>query len=131
MPTPPPAPAREREPSIQELFDRNVKDVYFDYNRSDVRADAAKVLRANADFLTAHPELRIIAGAHCDERGSEKYNMALATKRADHVRAELKKLGIHSDRMRTVVYGKEKPFCTGSDEQCLQENRRVHFELDQ
>jgi peptidoglycan-associated lipoprotein len=57
--------------------------------------------------------------------------MALASKRADKVREELEKLGIGSDRMRTVVYGKEMPFCTGSSEQCLQENRRVHFELDQ
>jgi peptidoglycan-associated lipoprotein len=128
---PAPAPAPQPEPSVGELFERNVKDVYFDYNRSEIRPADTEILKANADFLAAHPSLKIIIGAHCDERGSKDYNMALASKRAKHVRDELEKLGIHSDRMKTVVYGKEKPFCTGSGEQCLQENRRVHFEIDQ
>jgi peptidoglycan-associated lipoprotein len=131
LPAPPPAQAREPEVSIKELFEQNVKDVYFDYNRSDLRPAAAEVLRANADFLAAHPELRVIIAAHCDERGSEKYNMALATRRAEKVRGALEKLGIASDRVRTVIYGEEKPFCTGSGEPCLQENRRVHFSIDQ
>jgi peptidoglycan-associated lipoprotein len=125
-----PAPAPAPEPSVRELFERNVKDVYFAYNRYDLRPADTEILKANADFLAAHPGLRIIVAAHCDERGSKDYNMALASKRAKQVRDELEKLGIHSDRMKTVVYGKEKPFCTGSGEQCLQENRRVHFEID-
>lgn len=129
-PTPPPAPAKEPEVSMQELFERNVKDVYFDYNRYDLRPDGVEALKADADFLAAHPDLRIIVGAHCDERGSQVYNRELASNRAKKVRDELERLGIHSGRMRIVVYGKEKPFCTGSGEQCLQENRRVHFELE-
>jgi peptidoglycan-associated lipoprotein len=108
-----------------------VKDVFFAYNRYDLRPADAAVLRANADFLAAHPSLRFIISAHCDERGSKEYNMALASHRANQVRDELEKLGISSDRMKTVVYGKEKPFCTGSGEQCLQENRRVHFSIEQ
>jgi len=126
-PAPPPAPAKEPEPSVE----RDMKDIYFDFNRYDLRPADAEVLKADADFLAAHPSLKIIIGAHCDDRGSKEYNMKLAENRAKKVRDGLEKLGISADRMRTVVYGKEKPFCTGSDEQCLQENRRVHFELDQ
>lgn len=130
-PPPAPAPAVEQGPSEQELFERTMKDIYFDYNRYDLRAGEVGALKADADFLAAHPDLKIIVGAHCDERGSQEYNRKLAAKRATTVRDELKKLGIHSERMRTVVYGKEKPFCTGDSAQCLQENRRVHFELEQ
>lgn len=131
-PAPPPAPAPtvERGPSERELFERNVKDVFFAYNRYDLRPADAGVLRANADFLAAHPSLRFIISAHCDERGSKEYNMALARKRDKTVRDELERLGIRSDRMKTIVYGEEKPFCTGSGEQCWQENRRVHFALE-
>jgi peptidoglycan-associated lipoprotein len=130
-PAPAPAPAVQQGPSEQELFERTMKDIYFDYNRYDLRPGEVGALKADADFLAAHPDLRIIVGAHCDERGSQEYNRKLAAKRADKVREELEKLGIHSDRMRTVVYGKEKPFCTEDSAQCLQENRRVHFELEQ
>lgn len=130
-PPPAPAPAVEQGPSERELFERNVKDIYFDYNRYDLRPHETEVLKADADFLAAHPDLRIIVGAHCDERGSQEYNRKLASNRAKRVCDELEKLGISSDRMRTVVYGKEKPFCTGDSEHCLQENRRVHFELEQ
>jgi peptidoglycan-associated lipoprotein len=128
---PAPAPAVEQGPSERDLFERSLKDIYFDYNRYDLRPGEVEVLKADADFLAAHPNLRIIVGAHCDERGSKEYNRKLASNRANKVRDELEKLGIDSGRMRIVVYGKEKPFCTGSGEQCLQENRRVHFELDQ
>jgi peptidoglycan-associated lipoprotein len=128
---PAPAPTVEQGPSEQELFERNVKDIYFDYNRYDLRPGEVEAVKADADFLAAHPNLRFTISAHCDERGSKEYNRKLASNRANKVRDELEKLGIDSGRMRIVVYGKEKPFCTGSGEQCLQENRRVHFELDQ
>jgi peptidoglycan-associated lipoprotein len=121
-------PATAQEPL---LFERNVKDIYFDYDSYALRPADAVVLKADADFLAAQPSLRIILSAHCDERGSKKYNLALASKRANKVRDELQKLGISPDRMKTVVYGEEKPFCTGSGEQCRQQNRRVHFSLDQ
>ena len=130
-PAPAPAPAVEQGPTDQELFERNMKDVYFDVDRYDIRPDEVEALKADADFLTAHPKLRIIVGAHCDERGSQELNRKLAENRARKVREELEKLGVSSDRMRTVVYGKEKPFCTGDSAHCLQENRRVHFELEQ
>jgi len=124
---PPPAPPREPEPSVE----RDMKDIFFAYNRYDIRPAEAGVVKADADFLAAHPNLRVIVSAHCDERGSREYNIKLATKRADTVRDELEKLGIRSNRLRIVVYGKEKPFCTEDTESCHQENRRIHFELDQ
>ena len=72
---PAPAPAVEQGPSERELFERNVKDIYFAYDRYNLRPHEVETLKADADFLAAHPDLRIIVGAHCDERGSQAYNM--------------------------------------------------------
>ncbi len=118
-------------PSEQELFERNVKDIFFNYDKYDLRPADAAVLKADTEFLQAHPNWKFVISGHCDERGSEEYNMALGSNRANSVRSELVKLGISSDRMRTISYGKEKPFCTDHDEACWQQNRRAHFSLDQ
>lgn len=118
-------------PSEQELFERNVKDIFFNYDKYDLRPADAAVLKADTEFLQAHSNWKIVISGHCDERGSEEYNMALGSNRANSVRSELVKLGISSDRMRTISYGKEKPFCTEHDESCWQQNRRAHFSLDQ
>ncbi len=118
-------------PSDQELFQRNVKDIYFNYDRFEVRPEDAATLKADADFLVAHPSYKVVISGHCDERGSEDYNMALGSSRADGVRDQLVKLGIARDRIKTISYGKEKPFCSEQNEQCWQQNRRAHFSLDQ
>ena len=118
-------------PSDQELFQRNIKDIYFDYDRYDVRPSDAIALKADADFLTAHPSYKIVISGHCDERGSEDYNLALGSNRADGVRDQLVKIGIARDRIKTISYGKEKPFCDEPSEQCWQQNRRAHFSLGQ
>ena len=127
----PPGATTAYTPSALELFRRNVKDIYFDYDSYDLRPADAVVLKADAEFLAAHPSYRIIISGHCDERGSSDYNLALGASRADGVREQLQKLGISPGRMKTISYGKEKPFCTGHDEQCWQQNRRAHFSLDQ
>ncbi len=129
-PLPPPA-AVQTAPSDLELFQRSVKDIYFDYDRYDVRPADAAVLKADADFLAAHPSYKVVISGHCDERGSEDYNLALGSSRANGVRDQLVKLGISRERIKTISYGKEKPFCTESNEQCWQQNRRAHFSLDQ
>jgi peptidoglycan-associated lipoprotein len=127
---PPPPTVAVTGPSDQELFQRNMKDIYFNYDRYDVRAEDTAALKADADFLTAHPAYKVVISGHCDERGSEDYNVALGSNRADGVRDQLVKLGIARDRVKTISYGKEKPFCTEQNETCWQQNRRAHFSLD-
>jgi peptidoglycan-associated lipoprotein len=129
--TAPPPVAVEAAPSDLAVFQRNAKDIYFDYDRFDVRTADATVLKADASFLSAHPNYKIVISGYCDERGSEDYNMALGSSRADGVRDQLQKLGIGRERIKTISYGKEKPFCTEQNEQCRQQNRRAHFSVDQ
>ena len=121
-PTPPP-------PSLsdEQLFAQNVQDIYFDYDKADVRADQQAALRADAAFLQSHPNIRITVEGHCDERGSTEYNLALGTNRSDAVKYALIQAGVGGDRIKTFSYGKEKPFCTESNDSCWQQNRRGHF----
>ncbi len=125
-PPPPPAPA----PSDEEVFAQNVKDVFFDYDKADIRADQQAALTADAEFLKAHPNMSITVEGHCDERGSTEYNLQLGDKRANSVKQALVADGVNADRIKTISYGKEKPFCTESNEQCWQQNRRGHFALN-
>jgi peptidoglycan-associated lipoprotein len=126
----PPVPVKAAGPSDQELFNSHVKDIFFDYDKADLRQADGESLKGDADFLQSHPNIKVLISGHCDERGSEDYNLALGTNRADGVRAQLQKLGISGDRIRTVSYGKEKPFCNEENDNCWQQNRRAHFVLD-
>jgi peptidoglycan-associated lipoprotein len=114
--------------SDEELFARSVKDVYFDYDTYIIRDDQQSVTQADAKFLLEHPNVGILIAGHCDERGSEEYNLALGDNRANAVKADLVKMGISADRIKTISYGKEKPFCTDQNEACWQQNRRGHFD---
>jgi len=125
--TQPQAPPMTSAPSDEELFNQNVKDAFFDYDKSDIRPDAQQALMADAAFLQQHPNIRFTVEGHCDERGSTEYNLGLGDRRATAVKEFLVQQGVGADRMRTISYGKEKPFCTSHDEQCWQENRRGHF----
>ena len=123
-----PAPvARTAEPTIQQLFEREVKDAYFDYDKADIRTDARDNLSQTAQFLRSYPQVKIVIEGHCDERGSTEYNLALGDRRAAAAKQFLASLGISADRMETVSYGKERPFCTASDEACYTQNRRAHM----
>ena len=124
---PPPPPPPAAGPTIDELFLRDVKDAYFDFNKADIRPDARAALGQTADFLKAHPEVKATIEGHCDERGSTEYNLLLGDRRAAAVKNYLVQLGISADRLNTVSFGKEKPFCTESNESCWQTNRRGHF----
>jgi peptidoglycan-associated lipoprotein len=124
MPPPPPVAAA---PSDEELFNQYVKDAFFDYDKSDIRPDAQQALMADAAFLQQHPSIRFTIEGHCDERGSTEYNLGLGDRRATAARDFLVQQGVTADRIRTISYGKEKPFCTSHDEQCWQQNRRGHF----
>jgi peptidoglycan-associated lipoprotein len=115
------------EPTMDELFTREVRDAYFDFNKADIRSDARDALGKTADFLRNYPQIRVTIEGHCDERGSTEYNLALGDRRASAVKQYLISLGISADRLNTVSFGKEKPFCMQSTEDCYQQNRRGHF----
>ena len=124
---PAPPVAKAAEPTLQQLFDREVKDAYFDYDKADVRPDARDALSKTAQFLRSYPQLKVVLEGHCDERGSTEYNLALGDRRAAAAKQFLTSLGISADRMETVSYGKERPFCSASTEECYQQNRRAHI----
>jgi peptidoglycan-associated lipoprotein len=110
-----------------QLFAQNVKDVFFAYDNYDIEPQYQSVLQADARFLQQHPNMNFTIEGHCDERGSTEYNLALGDNRANATKHALVQLGINPNRIRTISYGKEKPFCTQSDEACWQQNRRGHF----
>ena len=125
QPPPPPPPAAG--PTDEELFGQNVKDVYFDYDKYDVRADQQAALQGDIAFLKDHPNVQLTIQGHCDERGSTEYNLALGDNRAGAAKNALVQGGISADRIGTISMGKEQPFCTESNEACWQQNRRGHF----
>jgi peptidoglycan-associated lipoprotein len=124
---PPPPPVVEKGPSDDELFLKEVRDAYFDYDKADIRPDAREALSKTADFLKGHPQFKVTIEGHCDERGSTEYNLGLGQRRADAVKQYLVSLGVPADRLATVSFGKEKPFCQEHNEPCWQQNRRGHF----
>ncbi|MGA9630027.1 MAG: peptidoglycan-associated lipoprotein Pal [Candidatus Acidiferrales bacterium] len=123
------APASSGPPNVSELFEQNVKDVFFDLDKAELRGDARDVLTKDAEFLRSYPDVHISIEGHCDERGSTEYNLALGQSRAQAAKNYLISLGISADRMETVSWGKERPFCTEHSEECWQQNRRDHFVL--
>jgi len=120
---PPPPPA---QPNLSQLFEQNMKDSYFDFDKSDLREDARAALTKDAEFLRSYPQLRISLEGHCDERGSTEYNLGLGQRRAEAAKRYLVSLGIAADRMETVSWGKERPVCAEHNEDCWQRNRRAH-----
>jgi peptidoglycan-associated lipoprotein len=124
---PAPPPTNTSNATEEELFARSVKDVYFDYDKADIRPSEQAAIQADATFLQQHAGIRITVEGHCDERGSTEYNLALGTNRADAVKNALIQAGVSGGRIKTYSYGKEKPFCTESNESCWQQNRRGHF----
>lgn len=119
-----PAPAT---PSLDELFQQNVKDAFFDFNKADIRTETREDLSQDSDFLRKYANVRIEVEGHCDDRGGEEYNLALGDLRATAVKHYLVSQGIPQDRIQTVSMGKEHPFCEQDNEACWQQNRRGHF----
>ena len=125
-----PPPATTSNATEEELFSQNMKDIYFDYDKADIRAADQGSLQGAAQFLQQHSSIHVTIEGHSDERGSTEYNLALGTSRADAVKNALIQVGVAADRIKTISYGKEKPFCTESNESCWQQNRRGHFVYD-
>jgi peptidoglycan-associated lipoprotein len=116
--------------SAADEFKANVQDIFFDYDTYDIRGDAQTTLSKDAQYLTSHPDIKVVIGGYCDERGSDEYNLALGQNRAEAAKTALVTAGVAAGRIRVISYGKEKPFCTDSNEQCWQLNRRDGFAMD-
>jgi peptidoglycan-associated lipoprotein len=104
-----------------------LRDIHFEFDRYELRADARDALDANAKWLKEHPSVRVEIEGHCDERGSNEYNMGLGAKRAKTARDYLVALGISAQRLSTVSYGEEIPICGEHLEACWEKNRRGRF----
>jgi peptidoglycan-associated lipoprotein len=128
-PTPTPTPAPTPPPVTDEqLFAQNITDVFFDYDKADLRPDGAQMLARAAQMIKAKG-WRVQIEGNADERGSTEYNLALGERRADAAKQALLSAGVSADALKTISYGKEKPQCTESNEDCWQKNRRDHFTL--
>lgn len=106
-----------------------VRDAFFEYDASTLSPDAQEALSTSANWLRSHPEFNLLVEGHCDERGTEQYNLALGDRRANTAKDYMTTLGIDAGRIRTVSYGEERPFETGTSEAALRSNRRAHLIL--
>lgn len=115
---------------IQELLNR-IEDAHFDYNKHTLRPDAEEALRRDAqtlaEIIRQYPDFKLTVEGHCDERGSEEFNLALGDARANQAKQYLATLGLPADQLQTVSYGKDRPECTEHDEACWAKNRRAHI----
>jgi len=113
---------KEKEEVIIEL-----QRIHFDFDKATIRKDAAEILKRNAEILKKYPKIKILIEGHCDERGTNEYNLALGQRRAEAAKRFLVDLGISPDRIETVSYGEEKPLDPGHDESAWAKNRRAEF----
>jgi peptidoglycan-associated lipoprotein len=107
-----------------------LKDIFFDYDAATLTDDGRRALAEDVTWLKANPPVRITVEGHCDERGTSEYNLALGERRAKAVVAYLTAAGIEASRLRTISFGKERPFAPGHDESAWRQNRRAHFTID-
>ncbi len=131
-PAPAPQPQAEEAPQPQAVPQPEIKleSVYFDFDRSNIRADASQVLKNNAEALKNAQNVRVRIEGNCDERGTNDYNMALGERRAKAVQDYLITLGIDTNILTTVSYGEERPVCTEQNETCWSKNRRVDLVVE-
>jgi peptidoglycan-associated lipoprotein len=104
-----------------------LREIHFDFDKSNIRPDAARTLDANAEWLRANTTMLVLIEGHCDERGTNEYNLVLGERRAKATMNYLVSRGIASDRFTLVSYGEERPVCTDHNEACWAKNRRAHF----
>lgn len=104
-----------------------IRDAFFDYDAAQLSAQAQEALSMSASWLKSHADYRLLIEGHCDERGTEQYNLALGDRRANQAKEYLSTLGIDASRMKTVSYGEERPFAQGATEDAFKQNRRAHL----
>jgi len=127
---PAPAPvvtARPAPPPSEFMPNDNLKPIHFDFDKSDIRKGDAEILTASAKWLTANPGNLVLIEGHCDERGTNEYNLALGERRARAAMNFLVAQGVAATRMTIVSYGEERPLCRESNEKCWTQNRRDMF----
>lgn len=132
-PAPPPPPPVDPNAAIEraraELINTLAQEVYFDFDRFDIRAQDRAVLDAKVQILQRHPQVRIRIAGHADERGSDEYNLVLGNNRALAAKAYLVRAGIDAARIEVISYGEERPAVMGSNEDAWARNRRDMFEV--
>jgi peptidoglycan-associated lipoprotein len=118
----------KKEPGIEGeiLESKLLKDIHFDFDRYEVRPEDAQILKENAALLKKYPNVKIQIEGHCDERGTVEYNLALGERRANNTKNYLVSLGVSSDRISPISYGKERPLDPGHNEEAWAKNRRAH-----
>jgi peptidoglycan-associated lipoprotein len=132
---PAPAPKPAAPPSTagvdvaQEVRAFEAEGIYFDFDKSEIRAEAKAILEKKAAWLRANPSYKVKIEGNCDDRGTNEYNLALGDRRAKAAQKYLNALGISMDRMSTISYGEEKPTCNEKNEKCWSKNRRDDFKL--
>lgn len=119
------APAKPAHPSEFTAMSQ-LKDIHFDFDRYEIRPGDAKILEASAQWLKANPAFLVLIEGHCDERGTNEYNLALGERRARAATNFLIGQGVPATRISTVSYGKERPLCSEKNERCWSSNRRAH-----
>lgn len=127
--------AREEEIGERDLSPAEVaevaktvfSDIHFDYDKYNIRPDARPMLDQVASFMSENGDYNVVVEGHCDERGTNEYNLALGERRAKSTKNYLVSLGISSARVTTATFGEEKPLCMERTETCWQSNRRAHF----
>ncbi len=122
-----PEPVKEEPKEEVKAEPLSFEKVYFDYNRSRIRVAGRDSLKRAVDQLLAQPDVKLSIDGHCDERGSDEYNIDLGWKRAYAVRDYLKRLGVDESRMYPTSYGRARPAVIGSDETTWSKNRRVEI----
>jgi len=125
---PAPTPDKPKPPVTSTTIDTpSLKDILFEYDQADIRADMVAILQGNANWMKANPNARVTIQGHCDERGSEEYNLGLGDRRANAVKEYLLSQGIPASRLSTVSYGEDMPSCREQSEDCFARNRRAHL----
>ena len=124
----PQTPATPARPSPKEFVAiPELKDINFDFDKYDIRPGEAKILDANAQWLKSHDDQLVLIEGHCDERGTNEYNLALGERRAKSTMNYLVSQGVQASRITIISYGEERPLCTEHNEACWAKNRRSHF----